>query len=124
MSLRKYGLRQPLYSRARQLRLAAVTAMLAVSLTACSDLLAEMNREQLSEAPKLAQAEAAKPLPDIPPHLAKCVDKIAPPGKTANEKVLNLRKTDEERRVCARAILTWYRGLQNANKQAMAAPKK
>ncbi len=104
----------------RRFALRALVAMLAVCLTACSDYLKEWDNEALGQAqPKPAPVAEAKPAtPDIPPHLVKCIEKTPPPGKTADEKVKAITKTDAERKACAKAILAWYKEVQKANKTA------
>lgn len=61
--------------------------------------------------------------PDVPPHLVKCIEKQPAAGKTANEKVINTKKTADERLACARAILAWYKQVQAANKKAEVTVK-
>lgn len=101
-------------------------------------------------AAKERQEEAAKAVvtndvktPDIPPHVEKCVryglalskkqtaqnakkgkDKQErPPAAqpSADELVLAEVQTAEERQKCARAVLTWYKQIQEANRKAAAA---
>lgn len=94
-----------------------------VSLTACSTLSDDAKAwTALGRAPDPREAEVvtndmANPPPDIPPHLVKCIEKKAPAGKTANDKVTNELKTADERRFCMKAILTWYKELQRAEKE-------
>ena len=116
MNSTSYGL------KLRRYALLALVATIAVSLTACSDLLKEQDKLASELAPKVVQNDVKTP--DIPAHLVKCVQAPPKPGETANEKVVNLKLTAEERKKCAVAILAWYKEIQKANKTASAAPKK
>jgi hypothetical protein len=106
----------------RRLAMLALGLTLAVSLTACSELLATETQAAavLSDPPKLSETK----LPDIPGHLVKCIEKEPPAASTADKKVLALKLTAEERKACAKAILAWYRQIQAANKQAAAGSQK
>lgn len=106
----------------RRLAMLALGLTLAVSLTACSELLATETQAAavLSDPPKLSETK----LPDIPSHLVKCIEKEPPAANTADKKVLALKLTAEERKACAKAILAWYRQIQAANKQAAAGSQK
>ena len=115
-------------------RLAPALAMtLAVCLTACSDLLTDLDKTSLAIQPKEVAAVAVKsePLhPDIPANLVACATAAQKPppakdGKTASAdaKVNALKYTAEERRKCALAILGWYRKIQEANKKAETGKK-
>src|SRR5262245_23740924 len=106
----------------KRLSAAAAAMTLAVSLTACSELLATETQAAavLSDPPKLSETK----LPDIPGHLVKCIEKEPPKADTADKKVLALKLTAEERKACAKAILAWYRQIQAANKQAAAGSQK
>lgn len=92
----------------------------AAFLTGCSELLAEMNAQAKEPVPQVVQNDAK--MPDVPPHLVKCIEAAPKPGATADQKVANLKLTADERKACAKAILAWYKTIQAANKQA-AKPK-
>ncbi len=118
----------------------APALILAVSLTACSDLLTELDSTSLAGAgPKAASPAVAKSEvthPDLPPNLIACatatnlkapskiVDaaKAKEPAKgaaaSADAKVVALQQQAEARRSCAIAIVGWYRKLQEATKKA------
>lgn len=115
----------------------ALATTLAVSLTACSDLLRDLDQtSDLSAAKPAAQAVAkSEPThPDIPGHLIACATatgmkptaaaakkEAAAPVVSADMKVAALQKQSEERRKCALAILSWYKTIQAVNKKAEAA---
>jgi hypothetical protein len=115
----------------------ALVTTLAVSLTACSDLLRDLDQTSDLTAPKQAAPAVAKSEPthpDVPPHLVACATatgiktpsgaaKAAKEPVSADVKVEALRKASEERRKCALAILSWYKTIQAANKKAEAAQK-
>jgi len=110
-------------NKTKRLLALAAALTLAVFLTACSELLAEQQATLvLSDPPKLSETK----LPDISPHLVKCIAKEPPTAATADKKVLALKLTADERKACAKAILAWYRQIQAANKLASSAetPKK
>lgn len=113
----------------RRALLPLVVTLTAVSLTACSTLLEDMTAANAALPPAVVanNAAVANPaplpapkLPEVPPHLVKCVEAApkTPPTKsgkaTANEKVAALKLTADERKECARAILAWYKRLQAA----------
>ena len=70
----------------------------------------------------VAKSEAKKS-PDIPPHLVKCINRDVKKGETANDKVVALKQAAEERKVCAQAILAWYKSVQAEQKKVAAAIK-
>jgi uncharacterized protein YeaC (DUF1315 family) len=72
--------------------------------------------------PKVVQSDVKTP--DIPAHLVKCIEKPPLAGKTADEKVTNLKLTAEQRKECAKAILAWYKEIQKANKKTAAVATK
>jgi hypothetical protein len=115
------------WRRPLPLLLAQVLAMtLAVSQTACSTLLEDVTGPNAALPPAVAAQANPAPLPapklpEIPPHLVKCVETApkTPPTKdgkpaTADAKVAALHLTAEQRRECAKAILAWYKRLQAA----------
>lgn len=83
---------------------------------------AQAEKEKAEAAEK---AIAAKPdMPDVPPELARCVVKDPKPGKDANQWVANMALTLEERKVCAKRLLEWYRTVQKANAKTATVQKK
>ena len=82
----------------------------AVCLGACS-MLSASGKEEPSV--KIVSNDAH--LPDVPKHLAHCVQKQPAAGDTADQMVLNRVEVDEERRACGRALLRWYTEVQAAN---------
>jgi hypothetical protein len=121
----------------------APALILAVSLTACSDLLTVLDQTSLpvaaAEEPKAASPVAAKSEvthPDLPASLIACAtatnlkapSKIVDASKekpsaakSADAKVVALQQQSEARRSCAIAIIGWYRKLQEATKKAQTA---
>jgi len=104
-------------------RFAALPAALtlAASLMGCSSISEDVKTWGLASTPaQAAEVKAAETkvteLPDIPPHLQKCIDKKAKAGKSADQKVLNEIQSADEKRACMRAILAWYKELQAAEK--------
>lgn len=53
----------------------------------------------------------------MPPDLVKCIDRKPKAGKTADEKVIALNQTSEQRRACMKAMLDFYRKIQKAEKE-------
>jgi hypothetical protein len=104
---------------------------LAVCLTACSDLLANLDQtSQVGEQKQVAAvAVKSEPThPDVPAHLVACATAtgLKSPAKdakaaSADAKVAALQKLSEERRTCALAIVGWYKKVQAANKKAAGA---
>jgi hypothetical protein len=104
----------------------ALAMTLAVSQTACSTLLEDVTGPNAALPPAVAAQANPAPLPapklpEIPPHLVKCVETApkTPPTKdgkpaTADQKVTALKLTADERRLCSKAILAWYKKLQAA----------
>ena len=112
----------------------ALAMTLAVFLTACSDLLTDLDQTSQLQ-PKAAAVVAVKSEPthpDVPAHLVACatatglktpggvVDAAKKPA-SADAKVAALQKQSEARRTCAIAIIGWYRKLQEASKKAEVA---
>lgn len=116
--------------------------LLAVSLSACSELLADLDKTSLvaAEKPQAVVASAAKTdaqLPDMPGYIATCLNraphkaagKKGKDGKqaapSADDKVVALKKTADDRQACGQAAVAWYKNLQKANgKAAEPAAKK
>lgn len=114
--------------------------ILAVSLMGCSTLLGDT--ELWTAAAKEKEIAAVAPVvndaktPDIPPYVDRCIryglaqakhkkqkqektkTEIAAKSPSADKLVLARLQTEDERRKCARAVLNWYRTLQEANKKA------
>lgn len=78
----------------------------------------------LEEAPQKANlltGDAPTILPDMPPHLVKCINNKPKAGKDANEKVANHIKAADERKACMKAMLDFYKQVQKQQKERRAS---
>lgn len=104
------------------LSVAILALTLGASLTGCANFSEEAAawNQQAKEQKAAEVVSGDVKTPDIPPHLVKCLMKDPKPGATADQYVANLHLTNEEKKVCAKQILAWYKELQKSQKKAQA----
>lgn len=113
--------------------------ILTVSLQGCSTLFenaqawSELKQETaVTQTVAEAAPEPKAATPNMPPEIERCVRyglaaaKVAKAKKdgtklSADELAIAAMKSADERAACARAVLAWYRTIQEANKKAAAA---